>query len=104
MTHHLIAASPRRIVIFRALQLGDLLCPVPALRALHAAFPQADITLVGLPWAQEFETRFTHYFTGSIEFPGYPGLLERPQQPARIPEFLLPMPQAINLAGKTSLG
>jgi len=87
-------SSPRRIAIFRALQLGDLLCAVPALRALHAAVPRADIIFVGLPWTQEFVDRFAHYFTGFIEFPGYPGLPERAQQLARIPEFLSTMQHA----------
>jgi ADP-heptose:LPS heptosyltransferase len=92
--HNLKAASPQRIVILRALQLGDLLCAVPALRALRAAFPQADITLVGLPWAQEFVDRFAQYLTGFIEFPGYPGLPERTQQLAQIPEFLSSLQRA----------
>src|SRR4051794_36792452 len=66
-----------RIVVFRALFLGDLLCSLPALQALRTAFPRAEITLIGLPWAHDLVDR-----VGCIDhldpFCGYPGILEVP--------------------------
>ncbi len=83
--------DPETIVIFRALQLGDMLNAVPAFRALRAAFPDAQITLVGLPWASEFVERFHPILDGFIPFPGYPGLPEQPANLAAMPAFVREM-------------
>jgi ADP-heptose:LPS heptosyltransferase len=88
---HLVKAigyAPESIVILRALQLGDLLCAVPAWRAIRAAFPNTTITLVGLPWAESFVQRFNSILDDFIEFPGYPGFPEREPQIQKIPKFI----------------
>jgi ADP-heptose:LPS heptosyltransferase len=83
--------SPRRVLLFRALQLGDLLCAVPMFRALRAALPDAEIVLLGLSWSRQLVERYPDYLDGFREFPGYPGLPERTPALARIPTFLREM-------------
>jgi ADP-heptose:LPS heptosyltransferase len=84
----LLSKAPHNIVILRALQLGDMLCAVPALRALRTAYPAARITLVGLPWADAFVQRFSTYLDDFIAFPGWPGFPEQEPHLERIPAFL----------------
>lgn len=67
----------RQIAVFRALQLGDILCSIPALRNLRFNFPAAHICYIGLPGSSSLIRRFSDYFDEFITFPGYPGLPEQ---------------------------
>ena len=95
----LFDGPPRRVAVFRALKLGDLLCAVPAIRALRAALPDSEVVLVGLPWAREFVARFDAYLDGFRPIPGWPGLPESAAQLDRVPGFLAEMQaEAFDLA------
>jgi ADP-heptose:LPS heptosyltransferase len=83
-----VLAGAQRVLLFRALQLGDLLCAVPALRSLRRALPYAHIALLSLPWARDFVDRYSAYLDEFIEFPGFPGLPERQVDTTAIPSFL----------------
>ena len=78
----------KKIAVFRALQLGDMLCVIPAMRALRHQYPDAKITLLGMPWAASFVERFSGYFNQFIHFPGYPGLPEQPFDEQKLEVFL----------------
>lgn len=47
-------AGVRRIVVLRPCALGDLMFALPALGALRETYPDASITLLGLPWQADF--------------------------------------------------
>jgi lipopolysaccharide heptosyltransferase II len=81
------AVNVERIAIFRALQLGDMLCAVPALRALRRTYPKAHIALIGLPWAQSFVERYAHLIDELIVFPGAIGFPEQEETDAHLPAF-----------------
>ncbi|MES2742045.1 MAG: glycosyltransferase family 9 protein [Pseudomonadota bacterium] len=81
-------AALRSIAVFRALGPGELLCVVPALRALRRAAPSAVISLIGLPSAEPFLARFPHYLDDHVAFPGFPGLSDSVPQIGLLPRFL----------------
>lgn len=78
---------PRRIAVFRALNLGDLLCSVPALRVLRKAWPDAWIGLVGLDSARPVVERFHRYLDELILFPGHSAFPEQAARTAELPGF-----------------
>jgi ADP-heptose:LPS heptosyltransferase len=78
----------KKIVILRALPFGDLLTAVPAFRALRSALPDARITLIALPGALDFVTRFGAYLDDFIAFPGFPGFPEQTPNVRFFPSFL----------------
>ncbi|MFW7340972.1 glycosyltransferase family 9 protein [Pollutimonas sp. H1-120] len=78
---------PRRIAVFRALNLGDLLCSIPALRVLRKALPDAWIALVGLDSARPVVERFHRYLDELILFPGHSAFPEQAPRMAELPAF-----------------
>jgi ADP-heptose:LPS heptosyltransferase len=81
--------DPRRIAIFQALNLGDLLCATPAMRAVRCRFPKAQITLIGREWARELAARLPS-IDRFYPFPGFAGIAESPES-AFEPESLTPV-------------
>jgi len=84
---HLPSVCPH-IAILRALHLGDLLCALPAVRALRAQYPEAHIAWIGLPHMRALIERYPDLVDEYINFPGWPGLPERTYEPGAVVEFL----------------
>lgn len=81
--------SPARIAVVRANNIGDFVLAVPAFRALRRAHPSAEITLVGAPKVRDLAERFPHLIDRFAEFPGFPGIRERPFDARATVEFLV---------------
>jgi ADP-heptose:LPS heptosyltransferase len=81
-----------RVVVLRALPgLGDVLCAIPALRALRRHRRDVHITVIAHPAAEPHWRRFPDYVDDVVAFPGWPGLPDRRPHIARIPGFLAEM-------------
>jgi ADP-heptose:LPS heptosyltransferase len=73
---HRLDEPPRKVIVLRASRIGDLLCTIPALRALRAALPGAEITLLTLPLLRELALRLPEVDRYAA-FPGWPGIAEQ---------------------------
>lgn len=72
-----LAGDVGRIAVLRALPgLGDLLCAVPALRAIRREHPRARVTLVGLPSASWLLDRYPDLVDDLLVLEGVAGLPE----------------------------
>lgn len=76
------------VLVFRALQVGDMLCAIPAFRALRQQHPASTIILIGLPWAHQLLPRFASLIDRILPFPGHPALPEQAADLAAFDNFL----------------
>jgi len=61
------------------------------MRSLRAAYPNAQITWLGLPGTEWFRQRFTHLLDDWLPFPGFPGIPEGWQNPKSTVDFFQQM-------------
>ena len=70
--HRLGYPLPEHVAIVHALSgIGDILCAIPALRALRAALPHARVTVVGTDRARPVLERFPQYVDDLLAIPGF---------------------------------
>lgn len=75
----LVDSSVRSVLLVRLrVGLGDLLCTVPAVRALRAARPDLHVALATWPELAGVVRRMAPWVDELVPFPGAPGIPERP--------------------------
>jgi ADP-heptose:LPS heptosyltransferase len=77
----------RRIVVLRANAMGDFVVAVPALEALRAAYPDARITYLGLPWHAELLTGRPGPWDDVVVVPPYTDIVAGDPDAATIDAF-----------------
>ena len=81
--------EPETVAIVRLRTgLGDLLCGVPALRALRARLPRAHVVLITYAEMAPVVERQRAYVDELLPFPGWDGIPERDPDHAAIPSWL----------------
>ncbi len=74
-------ADVRKIAVLRANALGDYVVGVPALEALRAAYPDAEIVLLALDWHRRFLAARPGPVDRVVVVPPYPGVREEAEIP-----------------------
>lgn len=77
----MLPAHPRRIAVLRAIALGDLVTALPALEALRARYPDAEIVLLGRPLYAELLAGRRSPVDRVIAVPPMKGIADRDGQP-----------------------
>ncbi len=70
----------RKIAVLRANALGDFIFCLPALDALRAAYPDAEITFLGKQWHVDFLAGRPAPVDRVLAIPPYPGVSEPPDR------------------------
>ncbi len=82
-----------KIAVLRANGIGDWVFSLPALDALRATYPQAEIVLLGLPWHAEFLGGRPSPVDRVVVVPRSRGIRDeaQPQEPGELVAFLTAM-------------
>jgi ADP-heptose:LPS heptosyltransferase len=81
-----LAYPLQKVAILRASRIGDFICAAPAFRALRAALPGAEISVITLPVLKDLVDR-SPYLDRFIPFPGFPGIAEQFFDPRQAAKF-----------------
>jgi ADP-heptose:LPS heptosyltransferase len=77
----------RSLLVLRPGRIGDMVCALPALRALRDALPKARLLYVALPRVEPLLAR-TGLVDEHLAFPGFPGIAEQWFDPRATVSFL----------------
>ncbi|GAB2511705.1 glycosyltransferase family 9 protein [Paramicrobacterium agarici] len=88
----------RSIAVLRGGGLGDLLFAVPAIEALHAAYPDAEITVLGTPIAEELLPGRSAAVSRIEELPVAPGVRDGEEDSRAVDAFFARLHERFDLA------
>ncbi len=80
-------ADIRRIAVLRGGGLGDLMFAMPAIVALKSRYPEADITLLGMPAHAALLEGRPGPVADVVELPMFPGVRPGDQEPEAVDRF-----------------